>query len=79
MAPASALGTMTVEDQRSFIKTETSRGKNPTEIHSVLREGCGKQTVDRSTVFRWATRFCEGRVTINDDSRPGRPKTLTDE
>ena len=35
--------------------------------------------MDRSTVSRWATRFREGRVTINDDQRPGRPKTSTDE
>jgi DNA-binding Lrp family transcriptional regulator len=35
--------------------------------------------VDRSTVSRCATRFREGRVAINDDTRPGRPKTSTDE
>ena len=40
---------------------------------------CGKQTVDRGTVSIWATRFREGRVTINDDPRPGRPKTSADE
>jgi AraC-like DNA-binding protein len=35
--------------------------------------------VDRSKVSRWETRFRKGRVTINDDPRPGRPKTSTDE
>jgi len=35
--------------------------------------------VDRSTVSRRASRFREVRVTINDDQRPGRPKTSTDE
>jgi hypothetical protein len=35
--------------------------------------------VDRSIVARWATRFREGRVTINYDQRAGRPKTSTDE
>jgi len=90
MASASALGTMMVEDQRSYIKIETLHGKNPTEIHSALREVCGEQTVDCSTVYgeqtvdcstvsRCATLFCEGRVTINDDPRPGRPKTSKDE
>jgi len=78
-ASAGASGTVTVEDQRLYIKTETLRGKNPTEIHSALREVCGVETVDSSTVSRWATRFPEGRVTINDDPRPGRPKTSTDE
>ena len=79
MATAGALGTVTGEDQRSYIKIETLRGKTPTEIHSALREVCGEQTVDRSTVSCWATPFSEGRVTINDDPRPGRPKTSTDE
>jgi len=79
MASAGASGTVTVEDQRSYIKIETLRGKNPIEIHSALREVCGEQTVERIIVSRWATRFREGRITINDDPRPGRPKTSTDE
>jgi hypothetical protein len=53
--------------------------QNPTEIHTALRGVSGEQTVDRSTVSCWATRFVEGRVTINDDPRPGMPKTSTDE
>ena len=53
MASAGASGTVTVEDQRSYIKIETLRGKNPIEIHSALREVCCEQTVDRSTVSRW--------------------------
>jgi len=79
MLSAGASGTVTVEDQRSCNKIETLRGKNPTKIHSALREVCGEQTVDRSTVSHWATCFREGRVTINDDPRPARPKTSTDE
>ena len=101
MASAGASGTVTVEDQRLYIKIENLRGKNPTEIHSALHEVCGEQTVDcttvcgeqtvdrttvcgeqtvdRTTVSRWAARFCEGHVTINDDPRPGRLKTSTDE
>ena len=76
-ASAGASGTVTVEDQILYIKTETLRGKNPTEIHSALCEVCGEETVDSGTVSRWDTRFCEGRVTIIDDPRPGRPKTST--
>jgi len=75
MASTGASGTVTVEDQRSYIKIETLRGKNPREIHSALREVCGEQTVDHSTVSCWATHFREGHVTINDNPRPGRPKT----
>ena len=53
--------------------------KTPTEIYSALREDCGEQTMDRSTVSRWATRFREGRVTIKYDQKPGRSETSTDE
>jgi len=77
MASAGASRTVTVEDQSSYMKIETLGGKNPTEIRSALREVCGEQTVDCSTVSRWARR--EGRVTINDDPSPGRPKTSIDE
>ena len=79
MVSVGTSGTVTVEDQRSYIKIETLRGKKPTEIWSALHEICGEQTVGRSTVSHWATRFCEGRVTINNDPRTGRPKTSTDE
>jgi len=50
MTSAGASATVTVEDQRSYIKIETLRRKKPTEIHSALREVCGQRTVDRSTV-----------------------------
>ena len=50
MASAGALGTVMVEDQRSYIKIETLRGKNPTEIHTALHEVCSEQTVDHRTV-----------------------------
>jgi len=46
MASAGASSTMTVENQRSHIKIEALRGKNPTEIHIALLEVCGEQTVD---------------------------------
>jgi len=62
-----------------YTKIETLHGKNPTEINRALREVCGEQIVDGSTVSRWATPFREGCVTINDDQRPGRLKTSTDE
>ena len=64
-------------DQRSYIKIE--RGKNPTKIPNDLHELCGDSVVDRSTVSRWAARFREGRVSIQDDPRSGRPVTATDD
>ena len=70
-------GTVTISDQRSYIKIKTLRGKNPTEIRGVLSEVCGELTVDRRTVYHWANHFHGGCVSIDNDPRPGR--TSTDE
>ena len=72
-------GTVTISDQRSYIKIETLRNKNPTEIHGALSEVCGEFTVDHRIVSRWANHFCGGRVSIDNDPRPGKPRTSTDE
>jgi hypothetical protein len=79
MASAGDSGTVKVDDRRSYIKIKTLRDKKPTEIHIALRKVCDEQTVDRSRLSRSATRFREGSVTIYDNLRTGRPKTLTDE
>jgi hypothetical protein len=52
MGSAGASGTVTVDDQTSYINIETLSGKNPTEIHVALCEICGEQTMDPSTVSR---------------------------
>ena len=66
-------------DQRSYNKIVTFRGKNPDEIHKAFHEVCGDSVVDRSTATRWACRFPEGRVSIEDDTRSGRPVTAKDD
>ena len=73
------LGNGTISEQRPYIKIETLSGKNYTEIHGALCEVFGEFTVDRSTVSRWANCFRSGCVSIDNDPRPGRPKTSTDE
>jgi uncharacterized protein CbrC (UPF0167 family) len=69
-------GQISCSDQRSYIKIETLRGKPPTEIPNALHKVCGDCVVDRSTVSRWSSRFCEGHVSIQDDSRSERPVTV---
>ena len=78
MAAVRVSGTAT-NYQRAYIKLETLRGKTPTEIHSSLMEVCGVETVGRSTISRWAERFHEGRLSIENDSKSGRPRTSTDD
>ena len=75
MAAVRVSGTVTNDDQRAYIKIETLRGKTPMEIHSSLMEVCGVEAVDRSTISRWAQRFREGRLSIENDPKSGRPRT----
>ena len=72
-------GTTIISDQMPYINIETLRGKKPTEMHGALREICGEFTVDRSKVSRWAKRFPGGCVSTDNDTRPGRPRTSTDD
>jgi len=79
MAAVHVSGTMTNDDQRAYIKIDTLGRKTPTEIHSSLMEVCGVETVDRSTISRWAQRFREGRLGTENNLKSGRPQTSTDD
>ena len=35
----------------------------------------GPQTISTRTVFRWVKAFKAGKFSVEDDTRPGRPKT----
>ena len=61
-----------------YIKIESLRGKNPTEIHNNLSEVCGDNVVDRSTVSLWSVHFHEGWLSTEDNPRSGRPSTVAD-
>ena len=69
MAAFRVSGTVTNDDQRAYVKIETLRGNTPTGIHSSLMEACGVETVDRSTISRWAQRFREGKLSIENDPK----------
>jgi len=77
MAAVRVSGTVTNDDQRAYIKIETLGWKTPTEIHSSLMDMCGVETVDLSTISRWAQRFREGRLSIENDPNSGRPRNST--
>ena len=75
METAGVSGTVNISDQRSYIKFETLREKNPTEIHGGLSEVCGEFPVPQ---FWLDNRFHSSSVSIDNDPRPGRPRTSTD-
>ena len=79
MEPAGVWDTVTISDQMSCIEIERLRGKTPTETHGALSEFCGEFTVDHKTVSPWANHFRGRCVSIDNDSRPIRPRIPTDE
>ena len=66
MEPAGVSGSVTISDQRSYIKIETLRCKNPIELQDALSEVCGVFTVERNSISRWANRFRGVCVSIDD-------------
>ena len=67
--------------QRSVTEFLSAENVTPAEIHRLLQAVYGENTVNRTTVNRWAIKFreCEpGRVNIVDQPRSGRPVSVTD-
>jgi hypothetical protein len=49
--------------------------KSVTETFQLLTEAYGEDCTSRACVFEWHKRFSEGRESMKDDDRPGRPCT----
>lgn len=62
-------------EQRVNMKFLVKLGKSATETYTLLKEVYGDECLSRSQVFEWYKKFKEGREDIEDDPRPGRPRT----
>ena len=68
--------------QRAVTEFLSAENVMPAEIHRRLQAVYGENTVNRTTVNRWAIKFreCEpGRANIVDQPRSGRPVSVTDD
>ena len=68
--------------QRAVTESLSAANVKPAEIHRRLQAVYGEDTVNRTTVNRWAITFCEcepGRANIVDQPRSGRPVSVTDD
>ena len=63
---------MSVE-QRTNIKFCVKLGKTATETFNMLLEVYGDSCMSRTRVFEWHKRFVDGRLSVEDDAKPGRP------
>ncbi|KAI6655315.1 hypothetical protein LOD99_2150 [Oopsacas minuta] len=60
-------------EQRVYVKIRTLLKVSPTDVHKDLEEVYKDTALPYSTVVDWARRFREGRVSIEDGARIGRP------
>ena len=60
-------------DQRAYVKIRTLLQISSTDIHKDLMEVYNDRTLPCSTTVDWARRFREGRESIEDKPRAGRP------
>jgi hypothetical protein len=55
------------------VKIEVARGSSAQTCFQGLREACGDAALPYRTVARWVKWFNEGRDSIQDSRRSGRP------
>ena len=68
--------------QRPVTEFLSAENVRPAEIRRCLQAVCGENTVNNTTVNRWAIKFreCEpGRANVVDQPRSGRPVSGTDD
>ena len=75
-------GMLTRSKQRAVTEILSAENVTPAEIHCRLQAVCGENTVNRTTVNRWAIKFreCEpGCANIVDQPRSGRLVSMKDD
>jgi len=60
-------------EQRVVIKFNAKLDKSASETFRLMQQVYGNQCLGRTAVFEWHKRFLEGRETLEDDKKSGRP------
>ena len=63
------------ENHRHVIWFLLQKGKSRREILDEMHDVYGGDCPSRSTIYKWIERFEDGWDTVDDDHRPGRPKS----
>jgi hypothetical protein len=66
-------------EQRVAMKFCFKAGLSATETLILVQKAYGNEALYRSNVFRWYSRFRDGRELVIDDERGGRPKLTRSE
>jgi len=62
-------------EQRVNMKFLVKLKKSVMETFQLLTEAYSEDCMSRARVFEWHKQFSEGRESVKDDDRPGRPCT----
>jgi len=62
-------------EQRVAIKFCFKAELSATETPVLVQKAYGNEALNRSEVFRWYSRFGDGRELVEDNERGGRPKS----
>ena len=68
-----------IREQRVYCKIQAQLGLPPTEIHADLQKVYGNAALKYATVCKWVRRFTDGRESIENDPRVGRPVSVLTE
>ncbi|GFX92122.1 protein GVQW3 [Trichonephila clavipes] len=66
-------------DQRICIEFCFKLSKTGKETYEMIKTAFGEEAMRRARVFEWFRLFKEGRQSVNNDPRSGRPSTSRDE
>jgi len=61
--------------ERTDIKFLVKLGKSGNEIRQMLVQVYGDNAMKKTSVHKWVKRFSEGRESVTDEKRSGRPAT----
>lgn len=64
---------------RAVIRYLVVKGKAPVEIYNEVKTVYGDEAMNRTSVYKWCREFKNGRTSVHDDQRSGRPSIVTDE
>ncbi|KAG5318318.1 MOS1T transposase, partial [Pseudoatta argentina] len=64
---------------RSVIRYLVWKGKTPVEVYNEVKTAYGDTGMNRTSGFKWCREFKNGRTSVHDDQRSGRPSILTDD
>ena len=68
-----------LEEQRVCIKFCFKLGKSATETVQLIQQAFGDSAMSKTQCYEWFSRFKTGRTSTDDDPKPGRPSTSTDD